>query len=106
MSLISDVLDFVKSLVFIDDTLKDMKAGNAERDLTIQALGEKFADLDKRVSNLETARNSDLARMEAALAQLAAERKGMAADFERYERYMMQFQRDAPQLPPTNPTDN
>ena len=101
MSLISDIIDYGKSLLFINETLKTIQEGDVERDATIVALAEKFADLDKRVVKLETARDADLARIEAALAQVTAERKSMAADF---ERYMSRIQ-NAPQLPPET-TDN
>lgn len=105
MSIVSDFLEFAKSLIFINDTLKNIKAGNVERDITINLLGEKIIDLDKRTVKLETARDADLMRIEAALSQVAAERKGMAADF---ERYMNRIENAPlpPQLPPTQPTDN
>lgn len=102
MSLISDILDFGKSVIFISDTLKDMEAENEQRDLALKALNQDVIDLDKRLVKLETAREADLMRIEAALAQVTAERKGMAADFERY----MNRIENSPQLPPSNPTDN
>ena len=104
MSLISNIIDYGKSLLFIDETLKNLKteAQNEQRDLALKALGNDVKELDKRVVKLETARDADVARIEAALAQVTAERKGMAADF---ERYMGRLQK-SPQLPPTDETNN
>lgn len=64
---------------------------------------DEVAKLKERVIALETGRDSDLARIQAAIAQLSAERSQLNADV---ERHIARMQREAPQLPPTQPTDN
>lgn len=64
---------------------------------------DEIASLKERLARLETARDSDIARIDAAIAQLAAQRQGLEADV---ERHLTRLERTLPQLPPTNPTDN
>ena len=65
---------------------------------TAKPLLEEIATLRERIVKLETLRDADSARIDAAITQLAAERRGLNADV---ERHITRLQRDAPQLPPT-----
>ena len=103
MSLISDILDYGKAVLFINETLQELKASGARRDLALDAIDKHLIDLDKRLSNLETAQVANLREIRAAIAELVAERKGLAADA---REIIAQIQTNPPQLPPTQPTDN
>ena len=82
---------------------KSWKASGARRDLALDAIDKHLIDLDKRLSNLETAQVANLREIRAATAELVAERKGLAADA---REIIAQIQTNPPQLPPTPTTDN
>lgn len=103
MSLISDILDYGKAVIFINETLTELKAASARPDLALDAIDKNLIDLDKRLSNLETAQVANLREIRAATGELVAERKGLAADA---REIIAQIQTNPPQLPPSNPPDN
>ncbi len=103
MSLISDILDYGKAVIFINETLTELKAAGARRDLALDAIDEDLIDLDKRLAKLEAEQVANLREVRAATMELSAERKGLAADA---REIIAQIQSNPPQLPPAQPTDN
>ena len=121
MSFFETLKDVLLRFISIDKNIETLEKGLDEVSQTDVALNEKLQkltervvtlesasatksnlqELSERVSKLETARDDDLARIEAAIAQLSAQRSQLEADV---ERHITRLQRETPQLPPT--TDN
>ena len=106
-------LSIDKSLTDLEETAKNLTQNNAalrdklqevaDRVLALEKETAKTSDLqslETRLTKLETEQAANLREIRAATAELTAERKSMAADF---ERYIGRIQ-NSPQLPPT--TDN
>lgn len=127
MSLVTEILGPIKRVALMDETLQNTKAALTSTSDKLGRLIEEFQRLERRLDRLEdafnnakpqidevaklrerlamieTARSSDVARIDAAIAQLAAQRQGLEADV---ERHLTRLERTLPQLPPANPTDN